>query len=104
MKNVIILITALLLSVVIATDMGYTAEEEAVPIKSPGKIGTIEVIGSLKLLYANENDVGNRISIITALERNPNKVESIKALKELQDVQATPLVSSILKKRLSKLE
>ena len=46
----------------------------------------------------------NRISIITALERNPNKVESIKALKELQDVQATPLVSSILKKRLSKLE
>ena len=73
-------------------------------IQSLGKLGTIEVIGSLQLLYANENDVGNRISIITALERNPNKVESIKALKELQDVQATPLVSSILKKRLSKLE
>lgn len=46
----------------------------------------------------------NRISIITALERNPHKVEALKALKELQTVQAKPPVSSILKKRISKLE
>ena len=43
-------------------------------------------------------------TIITALERNPNKGEALNALKDLQSVQAAPLVSSILKKRLSKLE
>lgn len=65
---------------------------------------TMEVINPLKERFPVENDLGNRISIITAIERNPNKGESIKALKELRSVPAKPLVSRILNKRISRLE
>ena len=75
----------------------------AAAIQSLGRIGTIEVIGPLKLSYADENYDGNRISIITALSRNLNREAAFRALKDLESVPASPLVSSFLKKKIDSL-
>ena len=74
----------------------------AAAIQSLGRIGTIEVIDLLKLHYAGENYVGNKVSIITALSRNPNRGEALRALKDLQSVQVPSHVSSFLERKILK--
>jgi hypothetical protein len=72
-------------------------------IAAVGKIRDKKIVIPLKELYPRENDIGQRLAIITAISRLSDLNSVINALRYFQSIEADPLVLSIINKKINPL-
>lgn len=72
-------------------------------IESAGKIRSNNIVQPLKELYLSEKDIGNRLSIITAISRLSDENLVINTLNYFNSIENNSLVSSILINRINSI-
>ena len=69
-----------------------------------GKIEDEKIIEPLKSLYSKEDDFGNRMTIITAVNKLKNKTLVKNTLRYFENIEYNPFVSSIIRKKINEFK